>query len=103
VEVAELLLAEALLLGYDPVELTDLVSRPAWMRDALCREYSEVNFFPERGEATGPAKAVCARCLVRSECSNYIGAMEAGAASHGIWAGTSARQRRSTKVESEAA
>jgi WhiB family redox-sensing transcriptional regulator len=101
VEVAELLVAEALLLGYDPTELSDLVVRPAWMRDALCREYPEVNFFPQRGQAAEPAKVVCARCIVCGECADFIASMDSGVASHGIWAGTSARQRRGRPREDD--
>jgi hypothetical protein len=46
--------------------LTELLTRvrPAWMKDALCREHPEISFFPEPGEDLRAAKAVCARCLV---------------------------------------
>jgi len=44
-----------------------------WRRDALCREpaYETLGFYPERGEPSEPAKAVCARCAVAAECSGY--------------------------------
>lgn len=78
-------------------DLLGLLRRPAWQADALCIEYPEVNFFPERGEPSAPAKAVCERCLVRPECLAW--ALEHGqgpglGGGHGVWAGTSARQRR---------
>ncbi len=47
------------------------VDVPAWQSDALCTEYPDVNFYPSRGEDVTAAKAVCARCLVRSECEAY--------------------------------
>lgn len=65
---------------------------PAWMRDALCREpFPGVNWFPERGEDAGPAKAVCRRCLVMEECRAYAGL---DPELQGIWGGLSERQRR---------
>jgi WhiB family redox-sensing transcriptional regulator len=70
--------------------LGDLVGRPAWQADALCREYPEVDFFPGRGESTAPAKAVCARCLVRDECRALAGERN----EFGVWGGTSAQERR---------
>jgi WhiB family redox-sensing transcriptional regulator len=87
---------EALMAGYDVPSLIDLIYRPAWMRDALCREpaYADVSFFPGQGEATEPAKAVCARCTVAEECLAYVTTAGDGIAGHGIWGGTSARERR---------
>lgn len=48
-------------------------------------------FFPERGEPTGPAKAVCRGCPVREACLEY--ALAAGE-TFGIWGGMSERERR---------
>jgi WhiB family transcriptional regulator, redox-sensing transcriptional regulator len=62
--------------------------RPAWQADALCLEYPDVAFFPEPGESTEPAKAICARCLVAEECGAWAVTI---AARDGIWAGESAR------------
>ncbi len=49
----------------DPAEVfaafAGLLERPAWHADAACREHPEVDWFPERGDDQGPAKAVCAR------------------------------------------
>src|SRR5262245_51825502 len=79
----------------DPLELltidviADLLHRPAWHADALCREYPDVNFFPTRGEDTGPAKTVCATCLVRAECLAATDSL-----THGVWGGTSMVERR---------
>lgn len=79
------------LLTDDLPSLDDLIDRPAWMLDALCREHPEVNFFPERGQPSAPAKAVCARCLVRRECADYAGT---AVTVHGIWGGLSSKQRK---------
>ena len=69
------------------------------MADALCREYPHVNFFPARGESTAPAKAVCSRCLVRSECLGYAVENE----EHGVWGSTSRQDRERIRRTKEAA
>jgi len=46
-----------------------LLARPVWMRDALCLEHPEVSWFPDRGEPSAAAVAICAGCLVRQECA----------------------------------
>jgi WhiB family redox-sensing transcriptional regulator len=77
--------------------------RPAWMNDGLCIEYPDVVFFPERGQSSAPAKALCGRCLVQRECRQYaIGDPNLV----GVWGGTSPRERarlRAGKVSASAA
>jgi WhiB family transcriptional regulator, redox-sensing transcriptional regulator len=76
-----------------PAELfLQMLARPTWMADAACRETPSVSFFPERGQDARPAKAVCARCLVRAECLAFAEAC--GRDIVGIWGGTSERERR---------
>lgn len=73
------------------MSLDDLTGRPAWHADALCKEHPEVTFFPVPGpRREAPAKAVCARCLVRPEC--FLDAM-ADPTRQGIWAGTTPGER----------
>lgn len=74
-----------------PSLLAELLNsaRPRWQRDALCREYPDVSWFPERGGNGREARAICARCLVRDECRDY--AIEHH--EHGIWGDTDARER----------
>jgi len=74
-------------------ELVRLFHRPAWMERAACRGLSTDLFFPERGGGadTRAAKAVCAACPVSDDCYEYaFGSNER----HGIWGGTSERERR---------
>jgi WhiB family redox-sensing transcriptional regulator len=71
--------------------LTEPLRPPERQRDGLCLEHPEVEFFPERGQDSRPAKAVCAACLVRRECAAF--ALE-HRIQHGIWGGTSERERR---------
>ena len=70
---------------------TEGLRPPAWQRDAACLEHPEVEFFPDRGVSTAAAKAVCAGCLVREDCLAY--ALDNGI-KHGIFGGTSERERR---------
>lgn len=63
----------------------------SWRDHAACRGVDPDLFFPGRGEATAPAKAVCATCPVRAECLNYA---MANGEKFGIWGGLSERERR---------
>jgi len=60
-------------------------------------------WFPERGELSVPAKAICRSCLVQPECLAF--ALDEGFRLAGIWGGTSQNQRkvllRSGKVTGE--
>lgn len=62
-----------------------------WMDHANCLGVDPDLFFPQRGESTKEAEAVCAACLVRDECLAY-------ALRHnekfGVWGGKSDRERR---------
>jgi WhiB family redox-sensing transcriptional regulator len=73
-------------------DLLDLVrARPAFHADAACREAPpEVTWFPERGQSSGPAKAVCRRCLVLWECRTWALAQDG---LEGIWGGLSKAER----------
>lgn len=62
-----------------------------WAKQAECRHLNPDLFFPERGEPVTAAKAVCAGCPVRAECLDYA---LANGEKHGIWGGTSERERR---------
>jgi WhiB family transcriptional regulator, redox-sensing transcriptional regulator len=62
-----------------------------WRSQASCKGIDPDLFFPDRGAATGPAKAVCAGCAVRADCLEY--ALEASER-FGIWGGMSERERR---------
>jgi WhiB family transcriptional regulator, redox-sensing transcriptional regulator len=66
-----------------------------WQVGAICAELPEDEadaiFFPERGGSSKAAKAICARCPVRSECLDYALVSKEP---FGIWGGTSERERR---------
>jgi WhiB family redox-sensing transcriptional regulator len=60
----------------------------------LCKEpdYNPDDWFPERGQSSEQARAICRRCLVQRECLAY--ALDMGDKFPGIWGGTSGRERR---------
>lgn len=72
----------------------DVIRPPAFTKDALCIEHPEVDFFPERGESTNPAKRVCDACIVREDCLAHAVEYKI---QHGIWGGTSERERRQVR------
>jgi WhiB family redox-sensing transcriptional regulator len=82
---------DRLLRGDDLPTLAELfMPRPAWMRDALCKEHPEVEFYIGQGGDPEPAKDVCARCAVREECRAWALANDE---LYGIWGGLSAVER----------
>jgi WhiB family redox-sensing transcriptional regulator len=63
----------------------------AWNVDAECAGMDPELFFPGRGESTKEIEAVCNRCPISEQCLDH--ALRHGR-KHGIWGGTSERQRR---------
>ncbi|GMU79751.1 MAG: hypothetical protein AMXMBFR46_25410 [Acidimicrobiia bacterium] len=88
--------------GVDPVStLSELCRPPAWHADAACVGRPVAMFFPAVGEPLEPARAVCARCLVVDECLAFaLGDRDAFA--HGVWGGTSGRERRTLRRQDTA-
>jgi WhiB family redox-sensing transcriptional regulator len=64
---------------------------PPWMLEALCAQTDPDEFFPDKGEDSEPAKAVCRTCPVTAECLNYA---LANNEQFGVWGATTPRQRR---------
>jgi WhiB family redox-sensing transcriptional regulator len=62
-----------------------------WVQRAACRGSGFGPYFPQGGASAGPAKAVCARCPVRTECLAF--ALEHPQL-QGVWGGTSDAERR---------
>ena len=42
--------------------------RHDWRTDALCAEVGGTIFFPKKGASADPARSICNRCAVVSEC-----------------------------------
>lgn len=74
------------------VDSLAFAQRPApWTDYAACAGVDPELFFPGRGESLRPARAVCARCVVRAQCLEHAITNEEH---HGVWGGTSERERR---------
>lgn len=68
-----------------------LTYKEPWMQDALCAQVDGDLWFPEKGQSTAEAKAVCGRCDVRAECLEYS---LQNKERFGVFAGVSERERR---------
>lgn len=63
-----------------------------WQDSGLCAQTDPELFFPERGTNTAQrARKVCSNCPVRVECLSY--ALDMSENPHGIWGGTTERER----------
>lgn len=62
-----------------------------WMAEGNCAHKPPSLFFPSDGVGVEKAKAVCEGCPVAVQCLEY--AIE-NRIDHGVWGGTSERQRR---------
>lgn len=70
-------------------------NRPSWQRDALCIEYPNLPWHPERGQSVEAALQVCGRCAVREECLAFA---MADASLLGVLGGTSYKTRRARRT-----
>lgn len=70
---------------------------PEWRSKALCAGKPTDLFFVERGESMAEAKALCLVCPVRSSCLEWVLTNVRANDDHGVWAGTSARERRAMR------
>jgi WhiB family redox-sensing transcriptional regulator len=68
----------------------------SWMTSAACRNMDTSLFFPERGQMKKfrEAVAVCNGCQVKQQCFDYAMELSEQHEIIGVWAGTSAHQRR---------
>jgi hypothetical protein len=65
---------------------------PGFLEDAACKgKYEEIDFFPERGQDTSEAYAVCRECPVRLQCLDLAILNQE---SDGIWGGIPAARRK---------
>lgn len=69
---------------------------PDWHDDAACRGMDVSLFFPTVGryQVAQRAQRICERCPVREEC--LADALATGT-QHGVWGGTTPRQRRNLR------
>ena len=62
-----------------------------WMSRGNCRDHPPSTFFPSDGVGVDVARRICATCPVKTPCLEY--ALRNGV-DHGVWGGTSERERR---------
>jgi len=62
-----------------------------WMSVGNCADKPPSHFFPSDGVGVDAARRICADCPVKSECLEYA---LANRIDHGVWGGTSERERR---------
>ena len=62
-----------------------------WRDQGACKGQPQHIFYPEKGAIPHEAKRICASCPVKSECLEWAVSLPER---HGVWAGTTERQRR---------
>lgn len=62
-----------------------------WMAQGNCRYEPPATFFPSDGVGVEVAKRICAECPAKAPCLEYALRHRID---HGVWGGTSERQRR---------
>jgi WhiB family redox-sensing transcriptional regulator len=62
-----------------------------WMGQGNCRDHPPSTFFPSDGVGVEVARRICAGCPVQTPCLEYA---LRNRVDHGVWGGTSERERR---------
>lgn len=62
-----------------------------WMSVGNCADKPPSLFFPSDGVGVDHARRICADCPVKTQCLEYA---LANRIDHGVWGGTSERERR---------
>jgi len=80
-----------------PAPVFETIAAPGpWISRAACANEPTDLFFPEDGEGTELAKAICGGCPVRAECIGYAVAIPS---LDGIWGGLTERERERLRRE----
>lgn len=69
----------------------DTDAETAWMADGNCADRSPSLFFPSDGVGVEFARRLCGDCPVKAPCLEYA---LVNRIDHGVWGGTSERERR---------
>lgn len=62
-----------------------------WMARGACTSVPPATFFPSDGVGVEAARRICAGCPVQQPCLDYALSQRID---HGVWGGTSERERR---------
>jgi Transcription factor WhiB len=76
-----------------------ILRRPAWHRDAACREHAEFGWITGPRLSAPAQKRVCGSCLVEGECLAYA---LTGPDVEAVWGGTTEREPKALRVTSAA-
>ncbi|MGH9278801.1 MAG: WhiB family transcriptional regulator [Acidimicrobiales bacterium] len=68
----------------------DASGRDTWKQAAACKGTAANVFFPDTDASAKAAKAICARCMVRSNCLEVA---LRNKERHGVWGGMTERER----------
>jgi hypothetical protein len=71
-------------------DLIDMATATAWMDGARCAQSDPEAWFPEAGEHSADAKAICGGCPIRQQCLDYALAEDIR---WGVWGGLTAAER----------
>lgn len=71
--------------------MLDETTDSGWMAEGLCRDLPPATFFPSDGVGVDRARRICAQCNVQAACLEYALSHRID---HGVWGGTSERERR---------
>jgi len=77
--------------NYDEPSTEEQVMNSNWMASGECADKPPSLFFPSDGVGVEVAKRLCATCSVKAQCLDY--ALD-NRIDHGVWGGTSERERR---------
>ncbi len=66
----------------------------AWRQEAACRGADPDLFFPDIGERSSEARAICGTCPVIEDCRSYARSQPL---LYGIWAGEGVAARRNRR------
>lgn len=69
-----------------------------WLSQAACAGYSSV-FFEYSEDAHAKAKAICARCPVKTNCLALVLSLPLALQEHGVWAGLLPHELREYKIK----
>jgi WhiB family redox-sensing transcriptional regulator len=74
--------------------LAELIRRPEWQGHGACRGETIETFVPSLGGSFNRARELCGQCAVSRECLGFALADEDVV---GMWAGTTAAERRAMR------
>jgi len=83
-----------------PVITETTIAAEPWREDAICAQTDPELFFPEKGQSSAQAKALCHTCLSESECLAYA---LRNHETFGVWGGTSEKERKAMRPSTGAA